>query len=191
MKRQQFNDILLKIAKESKSKLIIIGSQAFFAATQSDNIPNIVELSDEVDIFPENASDVETIECRIGEDSAYFIKFGIYAHALEDIDRHVLTEGWRERLVPYKVKDGVKGKEYEVLCLSLPDLCVNKLCVGRPKDYDFIFNVVSGGHITMEEIESLVGSVKENFRKMLSRNIEKSREFIRQNKKTISPGGFR
>ena len=186
MKRQQFNDILLKIAKESKSKLIIIGSQAFFAATQSDNIPNIVELSDEVDIFPENASDVETIECRIGEDSAYFIKFGIYAHALEDIDRHVLTEGWRERLVPYKVKDGVKGKEYEVLCLSLPDLCVNKLCVGRPKDYDFISNVVSGGHITMEEIESLVGRVKENYRKMLAKNIEKSKEFIRQIKLTAN-----
>jgi hypothetical protein len=77
---------------------------------------------------------------------------------------------------------------YEVLCLSLTDICVNKLCVGRPKDYDFIFNVVSGGHITMEEIESLVGSVKENFRKMLAKNIEKSKEFIRQNKKLISPG---
>jgi hypothetical protein len=36
MRRQQFNDILLKAARESKSKLIIIGSQAFFAATQSD-----------------------------------------------------------------------------------------------------------------------------------------------------------
>jgi hypothetical protein len=70
---------------------------------------------------------------------------------------------------------------YEVLCLSLPDICVNKLCVGRPKDYDFIFSVVSGGYITMEEIESLAGRVKENFRKMLAKNIEKSKEFIRQN----------
>jgi hypothetical protein len=32
MRRQQFNDILLKAVKKSKSKLIIIGSQAFFCS---------------------------------------------------------------------------------------------------------------------------------------------------------------
>jgi hypothetical protein len=58
MTRQQFNSILLKTVKESNSTLIIIGSQAFFAATNSDKIPEIVEISDEVDMFPENVSDV-------------------------------------------------------------------------------------------------------------------------------------
>ena len=38
----------------------------------------------------------------------------------------------------------------------------------------------------MEEIESLVGRVKENYRKMLAKNIEKSKEFIRQIKLTAN-----
>ncbi len=188
MKRQQFNDILLKAVKESKSKLIIIGSQAFFAATQSENIPDIIELSDEVDILPENGSDVDSIEYRLGKKSEYFDKFGIFAHALDNIEKHMLTEGWRDRLVPYKVKDESQGEEYEVLCLSLPDMCVNKLCWGRPKDFDFISNVVSDGHIRMKEIESLSGSVRDNFKKMLRKNIEKAKKIIRQEKegKSIS-----
>ncbi|MFA6292277.1 MAG: DUF6036 family nucleotidyltransferase [Victivallales bacterium] len=181
MKRQQFDDILLKAAKESKSKLIIIGSQAFFAATRSDIIPEIVEISDEVDILPENISDVESIECRLGEKSEYFERYGIFVHALEDIDRHMLTEGWRERLVPYKVKDSSQGVEYEVLCLSLPDICINKLCFGRPKDYDFVSDVVSKAHIKMREIESLAGSVQSKYRNILKQNIEKAKGFIRQN----------
>lgn len=61
-------------------------------ASQSDNIPEIVEMSDEVDIFPENISDVDSIECSIGEKSEYFDRYGIYAHALEDIERHMLTD---------------------------------------------------------------------------------------------------
>jgi len=178
MKRLQFNDILLKAVRESKSKLIIIGSQAFFAATQSDSIPEIVEMSDEVDIFPENISDVESIEYGIGEKSKYFDRYGIYAHALEDIDRHMLTEGWRNRLIPYKIKDDSHGPEYEVLCLSLPDVCVNKLCFGRPKDYDFVSNVVSCGYISMEEIESLAASIQEKYRNILRQNIEKAKGFI-------------
>jgi hypothetical protein len=183
MKRQQFDDILLKAAKESKSKLIIIGSQAFFAATRSDIIPEIVEISDEVDIFPENISDVESIECRLGEKSEYFERYGIFVHALEDIDRHMLTAGWRERLVPYKVKDNPQGVEYEVLCLSLPDICINKLCFGRPKDYDFVSDVVSKGHIRMKEIESLAGSVQSKYVNILRQNIEKAKGLTRQNRK--------
>ena len=178
MKRQQFNDILLKAVKESKSRLIIIGSQAFFAATQSDRIPEAVEMSDEVDIFPENISDVESIECSIGEKSEYFDSYGIYAHALEDIERHMLTEGWRDRLIPYKIKDGVKGREYEALCLSLPDVCINKLCFGRPKDYDFVSNIVANGHISMEKIESLAGSVQSKYANILRQNIEKAKDLI-------------
>ena len=184
MKRHQFNNILINAVKASKSKLIIIGSQAFFASTNSDNIPDIVELSDEVDVCPEDIEDAEVIELSAGRGSEIYNKNGVYAHALEYIDRHILTEGWKARLIPYKIKDGKKGKEYEVFCLSLLDICVNKLCWGREKDYRFISNVVSGGYITMEEIESLVGSVKENFRKILAKNIEKSKDFIRQNKKT-------
>ncbi len=180
MKRQQFNDILLKIAQESKSKIIIIGSQAFFAATQSDNIPEIVSISDEVDLLPENVSDVDSIESRFGEDSEHFHKYGIYAHALENIDRHMQTEGWKDRLVTYKIKDESKGKEYEVFCLSLPDICVNKLCWGRNKDYKFISEVVSDGYIKMEEIESLSSSVKSNFSKMLMKNIAIAKDFIQQ-----------
>ena len=187
MTRQQFTDMLLKVAKESKSKLVIIGSQAFFASTQSDDIPEIVSISDEIDLLPENSSEAEAIGDKFGEESKYFREYGKYVHALDNSDRHILTEGWKDRLIPYKIKDGKKGKEYEVFCLSLLDICVNKLCWGREKDYRFISNVVSGGYITMEEIESLVGSVKENFRKMLAKNIEKSKEFIRQNKKLISP----
>ena len=183
MRRQQFNDILLKAARESKSKLIIIGSQAFFAATQSDNIPEIVEMSDEVDIFPENISDVESIECSVGEKSAYFDRYGIYAHALADIERHMLTEGWRDRLIPYKVKGGSREGEYEVLCLSLPDVCINKLCFGRPKDYDFVSNAVFKGHISMEGIESLAGSVQSKYRNILRQNIKKTKELILQRAK--------
>ena len=183
MTRQQFNDILLKAAKESKSKLIIIGSQAFFAATKSKNIPHVVALSDEVDIFPENGSDAEAIECRIGEDSDYFHKYGIYAHALEDIDRHMLTKGWKDRLIPYKINDKPTDEEYEVLCLSLPDVCINKLCFGRPKDYDFVSDVVSDGHISLKEIESLSGNAQIKYKNILKQNIEKAKGLIRQNRK--------
>jgi hypothetical protein len=186
MKRRQFNDILLKVAKESKSKLVIIGSQAFFAATKSDDIPEIVSISDEVDLLPGNSSEVDSIEQKFGEESEYFYKYGKYVHALDNIDRHILTEGWKERLVPYKIKDKAKGKEYEVLCLSLLDVCVNKLCWGREKDYRFISDVISDGHIRMEEIESLSGSVKENFKKMVIKNIEKAKEFIQQSEENNS-----
>ena len=94
----------------------------------------------------------------------------------------MLTEGWRDRLVPYKIKDGAKRKEYEVLCLSLPDICLNKLCWGRPKDYDFVSSVISGKHIRMEEIESLAGSVQSKYRNILRQNIKKAKGFIRQGK---------
>ncbi|MFZ2656605.1 MAG: DUF6036 family nucleotidyltransferase [Victivallales bacterium] len=186
MKRHQFNKVLLNAVKASRSQLIIIGSQAFFAATSSEIIPGIVELSDEVDVFPEDIEDAEGIELSAGRGSEVYNKNGIYAHALEDIDRHVLTRGWRERLVSYKVKDEAQGKEYEVLCLSLPDICVNKLCFGRPKDYDFVSSVVSNGHIRMESIESLSGSVQSKYKNILRQNVEKTREIIRRN--NISQG---
>ncbi len=87
MKRHQFNKILINAVKASKSKLIIIGSQAFFAATQSDNIPDIVELSDEVDVCPEDIEDAEVIELSAGRGSEVYNKNGVYAHALENISQ--------------------------------------------------------------------------------------------------------
>ncbi len=167
MNRSQFDQILLKAIEVAHGKIIVIGSQAVFASTKK--VPDTVVFSEEVDICPEDISDAEVIERVTGDMSDYYAKNGVYVHALEDADRHVLTEGWRERLVPYEVKGGSRQKKHLVQCLSLIDLCVNKLCFGREKDIEFVRFFLNSGKVSKNMISSL--GVRGNFRKAIERNL--------------------
>lgn len=169
MNRRMFDEILQKAATVAHSKIIVIGSQAAFATVKK--VPDAVVFSEEVDLCPEDISDAEVIESMVGDMSDYYTKNGVYVHALEDVDRHVLTEGWRDRLVSYKVNGVTGGKKCVVQCLSLLDVCVNKLCFGREKDIEFVRFFVDAKKVSKGKILSI--GVRGNFRKAVERNIAK------------------
>ena len=118
-------------------EIIIIGSQAILG--QFPDAPARLLMSMETDLFPKNkpgASD--KIDGAIGEGSSFHELHGYYAQGVGP-ETAVLPEGWQDRLVSIDNENtnGVTG-----LCLEVHDLAISKLVASRPKDLEFIHELI-------------------------------------------------
>ena len=114
-------------------EIIIIGSQSILG--QFPDAPVRLLASMETDIYPKNKPELaEVVDGSIGEGSFFHAEFGYYAQGVGP-KTAVLPQGWQSRLISINNENtnGVTG-----LCLEVHDLAISKCVAGRPKDMEFI-----------------------------------------------------
>lgn len=118
-------------------EIIVIGSQAILG--QFPDAPARLLTSMETDIYPKNKPELaDKVDGAIGEGSPFHVEFGYYAQGVGP-ETAVLPKGWKNRLVSVcnDNTNGVTG-----LCLEVHDLAISKYIAGRPKDREFIQELV-------------------------------------------------
>lgn len=118
-------------------EIIIIGSQAILG--QFPDAPARLLSSMEADVYPRNYPEkADKVDSAIGEGSSFHELHGYYAQGVGKRTA-VLPEDWESRLVAVNNENtnGVTG-----YCLEVHDLAVSKLIAMRPKDVEFVQELV-------------------------------------------------
>jgi len=118
-------------------EIIIIGSQSILG--RFPNAPLRLLASMEADIFPKNRPErADKVDGAIGEGSSFHELHGYYAQGVGE-KTAVLPDGWRKRLfgVNNENTNGVTG-----LCLDVHDLAISKMIAQRPKDIEFVQELI-------------------------------------------------
>jgi hypothetical protein len=118
-------------------EIIIIGSQAILG--QFPDAPARLLSSMEADVYPRNYPEkADKVDSAIGEGSSFHELHGYYAQGVGKRTA-VLPEDWESRLVAVNNENtnGVTG-----YCLEVHDLAVSKLIAMRPKDLEFVQELV-------------------------------------------------
>jgi hypothetical protein len=118
-------------------EIVIIGSQSILG--QFPNAPMRLLVSMEADVYPKHNPDLaDRVDGAIGEGSSFHALNGYYAQGVGP-ETAELPSGWKDRLVVVKNENtnGVAG-----LCLEVHDLAVSKIVAGRPKDFEFIQELI-------------------------------------------------
>lgn len=119
------------------TEIIIIGSQAILG--QFPNAPVRLLSSMEADIYPRNYPErADKVDDAIGEGSSFHESHGYYAQGVGE-KTAVLPKGWERRLVAVNNENtsGVTG-----YCLEIHDLAISKIVAQRPKDLEFLQELV-------------------------------------------------
>jgi hypothetical protein len=119
------------------NEIIIIGSQAILG--QFPDAPARLLSSMEADIYPKNHPEkAEMVDGAIGEGSSFHELHGYYAQGVGK-KTAVLPADWENRLVAVKNENtsGVTG-----YCLEVHDLAISKTIAMRPKDLEFVQELV-------------------------------------------------
>ena len=93
----------------------------------------------EADIYPRNHPDkADKVDGAIGEGSSFHQLHGYYAQGVGE-ETAVLPKDWATRLIPINNENtnGVTG-----YCLEAHDLAISKIIAGRPKDMEFLQELV-------------------------------------------------
>ena len=128
-------------------EIIIIGSQAILG--QFPDAPVRLLTSMETDVYPRNKPALaDKIDSAIGEGSPFHEEFGYYAQGVGP-ETAVLPSGWQNRLVSISNENtkGITG-----LCLEVHDLAISKLVARRPKDLEFVQELVRNQMLRQETI---------------------------------------
>jgi hypothetical protein len=116
MKRTQLQHVLRAAASIVElSDLVVIGSQAILASYPEWELPPGATMSVEadlavdatlarVDLAVDESTLADRIDGAIGEGSMFHQTHGYYAQGVETTTA-VLTEGWRDRLIPFVCED--------------------------------------------------------------------------------------
>ena len=118
-------------------EIIIIGSQAILG--QFPNAPVRLLMSMEADIYPKNHPEkADKVDGAIGEGSSFHELHGYYAQGVGERTA-VLPKEWESRLVAVNNENtnGVTG-----YCLEAHDLAISKIIAQRPKDMEFVQELV-------------------------------------------------
>lgn len=119
------------------NEIIIIGSQAILG--QFPNAPVRLLMSMEADIYPKNNPEkADKVDGAIGEGSSFHELHGYYAQGVGE-KTAALPKGWERRLVAVNNENtgGVTG-----YCLEVHDLAISKMVAMRPKDLEFVQELV-------------------------------------------------
>ena len=119
------------------NEIIIIGSQAILG--QFPNAPVRLLMSMEADIYPKNNPEkADKVDGAIGEGSSFHELHGYYAQGVGE-KTAVLPRDWESRLVAVNNENtnGVTG-----YCLEAHDLAISKIIAQRPKDAEFVQELV-------------------------------------------------
>jgi hypothetical protein len=169
MTRQQLEHIIRASGAVADEKVILVlGSQSLLGS--ADNASDKLLVSIEADVFPIKAPDkTELINGSLGEITQFHKTFGYYAHAILPASCP-LPKGWEKRLSTLKNENtnGITG-----LCISAADLACSKLAAGRPKDLDFLTEMLATGIVTPKGLGKLIADLPHaNSRLAAQRSLE-------------------
>lgn len=153
MKRSEIEHVL-RAAKgiAGEDEFILIGSQSVLGAFP--DAPLVLRRSIELDIYPKHHPEKsDLIDGAIGERSLFHETHGNYAHGVSPETAH-LPAGWENRLLRISSENtgGAIG-----WCLDVHDLAYSKLAAGRPKDLEFVRNLLRYKLARQMRIKRLVG----------------------------------
>jgi len=153
MTRQQLEHIIRAAGSVTdENTILILGSQAILGTVGSPS--EVLARSIEADVFPLRAPEkMEVINGAIGEITPFQETFGYYAHGLPP-EACALPRGWEKRLEPIHNENtrGVTG-----LCLGAHDLACAKLAAGRPKDLEFVGEMLALKIVAPVDLVPLIG----------------------------------
>lgn len=145
-------------------EIIIIGSQAILG--QFPDAPVQLLSSMEADVYPKNDPEkADKIDGAIGEGSSFHELHGYYAQGV-GAKTAMLPKDWESRLVAVNNENtnGVTG-----YCLEAHDLAISKLIAMRPKDLEFVQELVR--HDMIEKTTMLHRLEKTDLQKLIRSNI--------------------
>ena len=138
MKRSDLEHIIrVSGAIAEDDEIVIIGSQAILG--QFPNAPVQLLVSMEADIYPKSdPKKADLVDGAIGEGSSFHELHGYYAQGVGERTA-TLPKNWQSRLIAVKNENtnGVTG-----YCLEAHDLAISKMIAMRPKDLEFVQELV-------------------------------------------------
>lgn len=144
-------------------EIIIIGSQAILG--QFPDAPVQLLSSMEADVYPKNDPEkADKVDGAIGEGSSFHELHGYYAQGV-GAKTAMLPKDWESRLVAVNNENtnGVTG-----YCLEVHDLAISKLIAMRPKDLEFVQELVR--HDMIEKTTMLHRLEKTDLQKLVRSN---------------------
>lgn len=163
MKRSEIEHVL-RAAKgiAGEDEFILIGSQSVLGAFP--DAPLVLRRSIELDLYPKHHPEKsDLIDGAIGERSLFHETHGYYAHGVGP-ETAQLPAGWEDRLVRISSENtgGAIG-----WCLEVHDLAYSKLAAGRPKDLEFVGNLLRYKLARQMQVKRLIGQQQNADKKLL------------------------
>jgi hypothetical protein len=134
-------------------EIIIIGSQSILG--QFPDAPTRLLMSMEADIYPKKKPEMaDAVDGAIGEGSLFHELHGYYAQGVGQ-ETATLPRDWQSRLVTIKNENtnNISG-----LCLEVHDLAISKMIAQRPKDLEFVQELVRHDMIQKETMLKRLGA---------------------------------
>lgn len=121
-----------------QTEFIIIGSQSILG--KFPDAPRSLRHSMELDIYPKDRPELADLisGCLGGEFSTFHTTFDYYADGVSPTTA-ILPVGWQQRLVHFS-NENTNGPVAH--CLDPLDLAYAKLAAGRPKDIDYVVDLL-------------------------------------------------
>lgn len=138
MKRSELEHIIRASgAIAEDDEIVIIGSQAILG--QFPDAPVQLLVSMEADIYPKSdPRKADLVDGAIGEGSSFHEVHGYYAQGVGE-KTATLPKDWQSRLIAVNNENtnGITG-----YCLEVHDLAISKMIAMRPKDVEFVQELV-------------------------------------------------
>ena len=171
MTRLQLEHIIRAAAEiADDDPIIVIGSQAILGGFP--DAPAVLLVSMEADVYPLNKPDrADLIDGTIGEGSPFHELYGYYAQGVGS-KTAILPAGWQSRLVRIQ---NPNTRQHAGLCLDVHDLVISKYIANRPKDIEFVQNVIRYRLIEKDVLLSRLGetALEEGQRQVIAQKIKR------------------
>lgn len=154
LRRSDIDHILRAAASLSgHARFVMVGTGAVIATAR--HIPVAMMLTQEIDIYAEDAADTELIsdmiDGSIGRYSQFHRTFGYYGDGVSPRTA-VMPLDWRSRAVEYVTVDGVAT----AVCPSVEDIAIAKLCAWREKDQAWLREAFRSGVANADKATALL-----------------------------------
>ena len=154
LRRRDIDHILRAAASLSgETRFVMVGTGAVIAT--ANHIPVAMMLTQEIDIYAEDAADPEwvsdLIDGSIGRYSQFHRTFGYYGDGVSERTA-IMPLDWRSRAVEYATPDGAAT----AVCPSAEDIAVAKLCAWREKDQGWLREAFCSGVAKADRMRELL-----------------------------------
>lgn len=155
LRRTQVSHIIRAAAAVANHKRFVLVGTGAVIATASKPLPAAMMMTEEIDLYPEDAANPDDIsdliDASIGQDSRFHRTFGYYGHGF-GATTALMPLDWRERA---KVYAGA-GEGVIVTCPDANDIAVAKLCAWRDKDRAWLRSSVQAAVVSLARMRELV-----------------------------------
>ncbi len=155
MNREDLEHIIRASADITEQyEFVVVGSQSLLAQIPRPE-PELIA-SMEADIYPLQAPELaDAIDGAIGEGSQFHETYGYYAQGVGP-ETAVLPSGWMQRV--HRLQNANTNGRVGY-CLDVQDLFLAKAAAGREKDRLFCMALLRYGHVRLEDVMALIGTM--------------------------------